>query len=470
MPLHVGAARISRNNRFNRSSLCSLTNAWAQIQPLLANRSLEAGAKIVLAKWRGDPEVRRFATWPELTKALKEELGRRENYFFQQQGENLNIETVIFKTDVPTSSIGWSEPEFFAELGHPGNGRWFDERVSSRALADMMLTDFIKDDRKLLAMVTQGLKRRAEQEYLMMNMVKGAMWDAAQVADEFQVGIAVRGTGLLAHMGIESGDPTKAQEFKNKTSKEVDLILCEEMEWSQLGAVVHYDPRVEWNSRAAEMQSNLGRSPMFPAAAVKADWEKKKLKIPERLRKLGPRIKAPADSVLEAAFMSRSKEYMEEDHEYRKGHYAPYTKLVGPYVRLKARSNVNMVGDHDLFAFTKPGGNEYGAFMPDTDARVVQAQKALQNKPTFQAQHGGIWYWKPGTDFNIGIKQKIMGAHGPEGDEPLVYIRPGKQVTAAYYTTADNLASVWSNAGWTKWMGKTHSGDLFLHPVAINLE
>jgi hypothetical protein len=55
-------------------------------------------------------------------------------------------------------------------------------------------------------------------------------------------------------------------------------------------------------------------------------------------------------------------------------------------------------------------------------------------------------------------------------DEPLVYIRPGKQVTAAYYTTADNLASVWSNAGWTKWMGKTHSGELFLHPVAINLE
>src|ERR1019366_753640 len=201
--------------------------------------------------------------------------------------------------------------------------------------------------------------------------------------------------------GIESGDPTKAQEFKNKTSKEVDLILCEEMEWSQLGAVVHYDPRVEWNSREAEMQSNLGRSPMFFAAAVKADWEKKKLKIPERLRKLGPRIKAPADSVLEAAFMSRSKEDMGgitenasafigplkgvigEDHEYRKGHYAPYTKLVGPYVRLKLRSNVNMVGDHDLFAFTKPGGNEYGAFMPDTDARVVQAQKVLQNKPTF---------------------------------------------------------------------------------------
>ena len=119
--------------------------------------------------------------------------------------------------------------------------------------------------------------------------------------------------------------------------------------------------------------------------------------------------------------MSRSKEYMEEDHEYRKGHYAPYTTLVGPYVRLKVRSDVNMVGDHDLFAFTGPEGKDYGVFMSDTDARVASAQKALQNKPTFQAQHGGIWYWKPGTDFNVGIKQKIMGAHGPDGDEPLVY-------------------------------------------------
>ena len=94
----------------------------------------------------------------------------------------------------------------------------------------------------------------------MMNMVKGAMWDAAEVADEFKLGIAVRGTGLLAHMGIESGDPTKAQEFKNKTSKEVDLILCEEMDWSQLGAVVHYDPRVEWSSAAAKLQSDRSKS------------------------------------------------------------------------------------------------------------------------------------------------------------------------------------------------------------------
>lgn len=465
--LYVGEARISRRNAFHRRSLCALPEAWKNIRPLLGDPHLDNGARIVLANWRGDQPVRHFADWQALARAVKLELGRRENYFFGQVGENLNIDTVIFRTEVPASSAGWSEPQFFAELGHPGNGRWVDEHVSSRALAEILVTDTFKDDHALLAVATQGLRRRAEQEYLLMNMVKGAMWDAAQVADEFKVGIAVRGTGLLAHMGIESGDPTKAQEFKNKTSKEVDLVLCEEMEWKQLGAVVHYDPRVEWSSHEAAASAERGRSPMFAAAATKADWEKKKLRIPERLQKLGPRLKPPSEAALESAFMGRSREYMEEDHEYRKGHYAPYTTLVGPYVRLKVRSDVNMVGDHDLFAFTGAEANEYGVFIPDTDARVNGAQKALQNKPTFQAQHGGIWYWKPGTGFNVGIKQKIMGAHGPEGDEPLVYIRPGKQVTAAYYTTADKLDSVWANPGWTKWLLKTHSGQLLLNPSAI---
>jgi len=481
MPLYVGNTRVSKENRHHSSSLASLTAAWALIQPLLlkkGGKGLDTGAKIVLATWRGDAETRRFPDWGGLAEAIKQELGKRENYFFQQAGENINIETVIFKTEVPTSSIGWSQAEFFENLGNPINKRWTNDRYSSRGLSDMLTMDFIKSHPIALAAVAGGLKRRAEQEYLMMNMVKGAMWDAAEVADEFKLGIAVRGTGLLAHMGIESGDPTKAQEFKNKTSKEVDLILCEEMDWSQLGAVVHYDPRVEWNSAAAKAQSDRAKPPMFVRPADKNDWEKKKLTIPDRLSKLGKRIKLPPENQygkfiagLEATFMSRSKEYMEEDYEYRKGHYAPYTELVGPYVRLKSRSDVNMVGDHDLFAFTEPGPNDYGKFMHGSNNLVALAQKALQNKPTFQAQHGGIWYWEPGTEFNVGIKAKIMGAHGPDGDEPLVYIRPGKQVTAAYYITSeDKLAAVWSNSDWTKWMAKTHSGELFLRPVKIDTE
>ena len=384
---------------------------------------------------RRSAELIDIANWQALVKALKLELGRRENYFFQQQGENLNIETVIFKTNVPTSSIGWTEPKFFAELGHPQNGRLFDEQISSRALSDMMVTDFIKDDPKLLAIVTQGLKRRAEQEYLMMNMVKGAMWEASEVADEFDVGIAVRGTGLLAHMGIESGDPTKAQEFKNKTSKEVDLILCEEMEWSQLGAVVHYDPRVEWSSREAEMQANLGRSPMFHAPAGKADWEKKKQKIPERLTQTGPAHQGAG----RVGARSRVHEPIQRIHgggpRISQGPLRAVHQAGGALRPAESSIGREHGGRPRPVCFHEAGGDEYGVFMPDTDSRVAQAQKALQNKPTFQAQHGGIWYWKPGTNFNIGIKQKIMGAHGPEGDEPLVYIRPGKQVTAAYYTS-----------------------------------
>ena len=434
--------------------------AWRAVDPLLTEAAIRAPAQQALVNWCGDATPRSFANADELAKAVKAEVtGKRENYFYLQAGENLNVETVIFRTVVPTDSIGWSEPKFFQELGHPANRRWLTESVTSRVLAQSMNTALAREDATFMGMLKGGLRRRAEQEYLLANMVKGALWEAAEVANEFKVGIAVRGTGLAAHMGIESGDPTKAQEFKNKTSKNVDVVLCEELEAAQVGTVVHYDPRVEWNSRDAQVQSDNGKSPLFAAVATKSDWEKKKLTIPNRLGRLGPNFKRPSDKELEDAFFSRSKEYLEEDHEYRKGHYAPYTTLVGPYIRLKARPAANMVGDHDLFAFTDP--EEYGQFMPDTNPRVAQAQRALQNKPTFQAQHGGIWYWQPGTGFNIGIKAKIMGAHGPEGSEPLVYIMPHKLVTAAYYVAdADHLASVWSNATWTKWLEKTHSGAL----------
>jgi hypothetical protein len=91
--------------------------------------------------------------------------------------------------------------------------------------------------------------RNAEQEYLMQGMVKGAMYEAAQIAQKHGIGIAVRLTGVLAHQGIESGDPTKAQEFKNKTSKELDLSLCGELGFKDVGAVVHYNPRAAGHRR-----------------------------------------------------------------------------------------------------------------------------------------------------------------------------------------------------------------------------
>ena len=69
---------------------------------------------------------------------------------YNQDGENKNIGQVIYKGDVPKSSIGWTEQSFFRNLG------------STRNALD-------------------SLKRNAEQEYLLQGMVKGAMHEAAQL-------------------------------------------------------------------------------------------------------------------------------------------------------------------------------------------------------------------------------------------------------------------------------------------------
>jgi hypothetical protein len=45
--LHVGEARISRKNAFNRRSLCALSEAWKNLQPLLADRNLDNGARTI---------------------------------------------------------------------------------------------------------------------------------------------------------------------------------------------------------------------------------------------------------------------------------------------------------------------------------------------------------------------------------------------------------------------------------------
>jgi hypothetical protein len=73
----------------------------------------------------------------------------------------------------------------------------------------------------------------------------------------------------------------------------------------------------------------------------------------------------------------------------------------------------------------------------------------------------------PGTDFNRNIRRVIMGAHSPPDGEPLVYIMPNDEVTAAFYipgnTTADRLSSVWDCPDATKWLKSTHSGELLLN-------
>jgi hypothetical protein len=130
------------------------------------------------------------------------------------------------------------------------------------------------------------------------------------------------------------------------------------------------------------------------------------------------------------------------------------------------RPDSNIVGDHDLFLFTQNitlGEQQYGRPALASYPQVPMIQTALQSASTFQAQHGGIWYWEPTTTNNQAIKKKIMDDHSPNGSEPLIYIQPDNIVSAAYYVPESRtLSSVWDDESWTKWMAKTHSGELFL--------
>jgi len=466
MTLHINGQRVETKNLLGLSSNGALNAAWERMKPSRHRGDLTTQVKALFWLWGQDNVEHIYDSFSLLSETLEDiASGRRRNYFFEQEGEHRNIHTVIHTSVVPQSSIGLSEIEFFEQLGHERNACWGVEQFSSTDLANMMNhADQTFDGLALLA--KEGLRRRAEQEYLLQNMVKGAMFEAAEIADRFGMGIAVRGTGLLAHMGIESGNPTKSQEFKNKTSKEADLWLCNELNWRDLGVVVHYDPRVAWSSANAAAHATSSKPPMFRHIATQEDWRVKWAFIRSvrrgQLSALNGRInQIPNEDELKKKFFERSKEYMEEDYDYRRGHYAPYTALEGPHIRLKIRRNADMVGDHDLFLFTQ--GDEYGSPAP---ANVVAAiQTALQSANTFQAQHGGIWYWEPTTAFNKNIKDVIMRAHGPDGAEPLVYLQPGKRVSAAYFIPEENrLRSVWDCIPGTKWMGTTHSGSLFLNP------
>lgn len=355
----------------------------------------------------------------------------RENAFYGQPGENTNIAPVIFRSDPKTSSAGWSDPAFFQQLG---------------------------DSRHEVG----SPQRNAEQEYLLQGMVKGAMKDTSRIAAQSRVGISVRPTGVLAHQGIESGNPTKAQEFKNKTSKELDLFLCDELKWEDIGAVVHYNPRVGWSSgpRGATAVS-VSQAPK----ATEAEWARKKqyiesVRLPSlKSRRLDDRLRFwPRTEEdwrkLHDLFMDRAKEFAEEDHEYRFGHYKEHAHIEGPYIRLKDRPDVNMVGDHDLFGFTK---DDSGTLVHD--GTLAHVQKSLQASLDFQAQHGGIWNWRPSEPFHQEIKRKIMGAHSPPKGDPLLHFLPNGMVRAAFYVPlTEELQSVWEHPAASDWMRQTHSG------------
>jgi hypothetical protein len=131
---------------------------------------MEKAAKVLLVAWCGDAAEHRYPDFEELGRGLKAELtGKRENHFFKLEGENLNIEAVIFRPNVATDSIGWTQGDFFRELGHPTNRRWLTDTHTSKLLAQMLTMEFIQTEPDTLTMVKEGLRRRAEQEYLLAN-------------------------------------------------------------------------------------------------------------------------------------------------------------------------------------------------------------------------------------------------------------------------------------------------------------
>jgi hypothetical protein len=360
--------------------------------------------------------------------------GFRANFYFNRLGENLNKGHVIFRPQVSQTSAGLQHAEFFAGIGDPRH--------------------------------TNGsAQKNAEQEYLLQNMAKGPMYAASQIAVRHGLGIAVRGTGLTAHMGIEAGAPTKAQEFKNKTSKDIDLWLCDELQWGNIGAVVHFDPRVGWSSESAAKHALSHETPMLPDEPTEHDWQQKlewifKTRAPA-LMSMRSGLKMPGIEDLKEAFFSRAREYREEDTAYRHGEFQEHTTLAGPYIRLTVRPDENMVGDHDLFAFVEPDGTIASA------GRVDAIQKELQESHEFQAQHGAIQYWEPNEDFHKQIRDKIVNAHSPQKGSPLVVLWPNGTVVAAYFNEKEGkLASPWDLTVGKQWLKQTWSGKKLLESQA----
>lgn len=440
--------------------------------------------------------------------------GMRYNTFRHEGTPN----PVIYSSNVPTSGAGWNTSNLKESLekaaGRPlPNAEKFRDKTNAdffnelgtlpssvlearRKQLQAIRTDVHEIQQKLQRVESSSaeaneLRKELEriqffpalgnataqeiaQEYVLAGMPKGAIIEAVAIAMKYGQFIAVRPTGAAAHMGIESGAPTKAQEFKNKTSKAMDAILCNEIGFADIGAVVHYDPRVGW-------YSSVQRWEYFPAKPdrnsteyaawqqqLDAEWAKKRAEIESRMNELRrtPNGQKELDKLgypknegdwakLKSWFESRLVEFTEEDPQYKPGgHYADAVHLNGPFIELAKRPGEQMYGDHDLFGFGSVTGNNY-QFIHDSNTTGLQMQHDLQYANVFQAQHGGIWNWNPDTDFNKNIKNVIMGAHSPPDGEPLLVFGPDGSVQPMFYIAPDKLESAWEHPEATKWMEGT---------------
>jgi len=412
-------------------------------------------------------------------------------------------EPVIYQSKVPMTSPGWASVnhDFFNQLGTLPQtviDAWQKrlevilKRIAeirqklAQGHLDAQLAKELQAELERLQFWA-GLEittaQKIAQEYLLAGMPKGAMLDAIAIATKYGRFIAVRPTGVAAHMGIESGAPTKAQEFKNKTSKPMDAILCNEIGFEDIGSVVHYDPRVGWSSDV-KMWEYFPAKPPKPTASstyrereiyndwlkqLDQEWAKKRAEIEKTMAVLGstpegqhqldkmgyPRNEADWNK-LKSWFESRLVEFTEEDPQYLQGgHYANAVHLNGPFIELKQRPGEHMYGDHDLFGFGTIDTNQNYQFVHDSDFQGLAMQHDLQHANVFQAQHGGIWNWNPDSDFNQNIKNVIMGAHSPPNGEPLLVFSPDGSVQPMFYIAPDKLESAWAHPEATKWMEGT---------------
>ncbi|WP_186645553.1 hypothetical protein [Fluviispira vulneris] len=90
--------------------------------------------------------------------------------------------------------------------------------------------------------ILNSLQKDAEQEYIINNMVKGALQEAYYIARQFRLSIVIRPTVCSAFWANEVGHPTKPREIKNKTCKYEDTLLNPKILPKDIGAVVHYKP------------------------------------------------------------------------------------------------------------------------------------------------------------------------------------------------------------------------------------
>ncbi|KAB8037107.1 hypothetical protein GCL60_14860 [Silvanigrella paludirubra] len=328
---------------------------------------------------------------------------------------------------------------YFKEFVHQGND---DHNIKINH--DFLENYLFNQNRNL----TQ-LQRQAEQEYILSSIEIFALHEAFALAKKYMTSIAIRPTTPVAFMANESGNPTKPQEIKNKTSKFDDTFLHENIEIRDIGSVVHYNP--------SGHNLSLNDFKKFKKELWKIKREKlnKVFKNRSVTEKIVDYFYCNMNKI-ENIFYLRTNEYIEENALYQPGgKYSKHVYVEEPFLFLKSKPGQKIYGDHDLFCFAgingvSPASIENKALLKD-----------LMLSPRFQAQHGGIYYWNPYEEFNKNIKITIMNSHTVGSKDPLVIVTPGF-VKACYFDYRKNeLVSVWDFPNEKKWLEQTVSGQQY---------